>query len=267
MANPLGCVVIPATADVGRVSLFGENQALNDVKWVAKPDKQRFNHAHDLFITFIMNAIMTYVMYNVKHQSGVQMKISRERVVENRRRILDSAARLFRERGFEGVTVAEIMNDAGLTHGAFYGHFASKDELMAQAFHHVLTPHADKPPLSTDLHTFARNYLSVKHRDNVGDGCLFSSLGSEAARASSEARHILTESVRSQIANFSKSAPGQTPDEKRQAAVGSWAAMIGAITLSRLVDDDALSDQLLADTQAWLTTHCDERDESVEKSN
>jgi TetR/AcrR family transcriptional repressor of nem operon len=182
------------------------------------------------------------------------MKISREHVAENRKRILESAARLFRERGFEGVTVAEIMNDAGLTHGAFYGHFSSKNDLIAQALNHVLTPRVDGPVLPADLNDFTHHYLDVSHRDNPGDGCLFSSLGTEAVRASKEARHALTKSVRSQIENFSKSAPGRTAAERRQAAVGSWAAMIGAMMLSRLVDDEVLSDQVLADTQSWLAS-------------
>jgi TetR/AcrR family transcriptional regulator, transcriptional repressor for nem operon len=71
-------------------------------------------------------------------------------------------------------------------------------------------------------------------------------------RASVETRHALTESVRRQVRTFSESAPGSTADERRQAAVGSWAAMIGALLLARVVDDPVLSDQLMADTRAWL---------------
>jgi TetR/AcrR family transcriptional regulator, transcriptional repressor for nem operon len=180
------------------------------------------------------------------------MKISKEQVAENRLRILDAAARMFRERGFEGVTVAEVMNAAGLTHGAFYGYFTSKDDLIVQAFEHVLTPQPGKAALPGDLMEFAAAYLSDEHRDCPGGACLFSSLGTEAARASGEARHTLTDSVRSQIENFSHSAPGRTAKERRQAAVGSWAAMIGTVLLARIVDDAELSDQLMADTRAWL---------------
>jgi TetR/AcrR family transcriptional repressor of nem operon len=176
------------------------------------------------------------------------MKISKEQVADNRKRILDAAARLFRERGFEGVTVAQSMNAAGLTHGAFYGHFASKDDLIAQAFAHVLAT-GEHP---TDMKAFAALYLSAAHRDDPGGACLFSSLGTEAVRTSREARHALTESVRSQIRKFGESAPGKTAEERRQAAVGSWAAMIGTVLLARIVDDPALSDQLMADTLAWL---------------
>lgn len=182
------------------------------------------------------------------------MKISREQVAENRQRILEAASRMFRERGFEDVTVAEVMNAAGLTHGAFYGHFTSKDDLIAQAFAHVLTPPADEsaPRLPDDLKEFAAIYLRAAHRDDPGSACLFSTLGTEAVRASGEARHTLTLSVQNQIEKFSRSAPGETADERRQAATGAWAAMIGAVMLARIVDDPVLSDQLMADTKEWL---------------
>ncbi|WP_442782469.1 TetR/AcrR family transcriptional regulator [Collimonas fungivorans] len=180
------------------------------------------------------------------------MKISREQVAENRTRILDAAARLFRERGFEGVTVAQIMNAASLTHGAFYGHFTSKDDLIVQACAHVLTP-PEGDPHPQRMADFAAQYLSAAHRDDPGCACLFSTLGTEAVRAGDDVRHAMTESVRRQLEKFSQSAPGQTAEERRRAAVGSWSAMIGALMLARLVDDAELSDRLLADTLAWLT--------------
>lgn len=180
------------------------------------------------------------------------MRISREQVVENRGRILDEAARMFRERGCDNVTVADVMKAAGLTHGAFYGYFASKDELIAQTFAHVLTPSPDRPAYPKDLNMFAALYLRPEHRDDPGSGCLFSSLGCEAARGSVEARHEMTASVRRQIEGFSASAPGRTAAERRQAATGKWAAMIGAVMLARIVDDEALSDQLMSDTLAWV---------------
>jgi TetR/AcrR family transcriptional repressor of nem operon len=180
------------------------------------------------------------------------MKISREQVAENRKLILDAAARMFRERGFEGVTVAEIMKAAGLTHGAFYGHFTSKDDLLAQSFAHVLAPYSGADAPAIDLAKFADGYLSHEHRDDLGNACLFSSLGQETMRASDDARNTMTESARRQIKNFSNSAPGANETERRQTATGHWAAMIGAVTLSRLVNDPALADQMLEDVRVWL---------------
>ncbi|MDB5804180.1 MAG: Transcriptional regulator, TetR family [Betaproteobacteria bacterium] len=181
------------------------------------------------------------------------MKISREQVAKNRETILKEASRLFRERGFDGVTVAEVMTAAGLTHGAFYGYFDSKEDLIAQAANHVLTPKdgvrgADRVGMAI----YADNYLSAAHRDELGDACLFSSLGTEAVRGSGDLRHALTESLRGQIDSFSSSAPGKTAEEKRRAAIGSWSAMIGAVILARIADDPALSDEVLRETRAWI---------------
>src|SRR5215211_1568681 len=106
--------------------------------------------------------------------SEAAMRVSREQVAENRRKILEAAGRLFRERGFEAVTVAEVMQAAGLTHGGFYRHFKSKDDLIAQTLAHAL---ADDAAGETDLARYARDYLSPAHRDNVTGGCPVAGLG------------------------------------------------------------------------------------------
>lgn len=180
------------------------------------------------------------------------MKISREQVAENRKAILEAGARLFRERGFDGVTVAEVMQAAGLTHGAFYGYFTSKDDLVVQAFGHVLGTQASDGSTPEKLTEVAARYLHPAHRDDPGHGCLLAALGSESSRASADVRHTLTGNVRERIALFSKDAPGKTAEEKRRAAIGSWSAMVGAVTLARLVDDAELSDAILEETLAWL---------------
>jgi len=177
------------------------------------------------------------------------MKVSRDQMAENRRRILDAASRLFRARGFEAVTVAEVMKAAGLTHGGFYGHFKSKDDLIAQALAHVLTEGA---PDELDLARYATNYLSPVHRDDLACGCPVAALGGETIRQSPEARAAMTQGLRRQIERLSQSAPGTDATEKRQAAIGSWAAMVGAIVLARLSDDQTLSDEVLTQTRAWI---------------
>jgi TetR/AcrR family transcriptional repressor of nem operon len=179
------------------------------------------------------------------------MKVSREQVVENRRRILDAAAQLFRERGFEKVTVAEIMSAAGLTHGGFYGHFDSKETLINAAMAHEQTSRRSRPPLENAAH-YADSYLSGQHRDNIGASCPFSSLGTEAARGSPEVRHTLTESLRRWVDAFSASSEGATPHERRQNAIATVSAMVGGMVLARLVDDDRLSDEMLAAVRASL---------------
>lgn len=177
------------------------------------------------------------------------MKVSREQVAENRRLILDAAARLFRDRGIDGVTVAQIMAAAGLTHGAFYGHFKSKDDLVAQACAHAL-PASREDVVIAD---YAAAYLSGEHRDNRGGGCVFAALGSEAVRGGPDMRRTLTAAVRAQLDRLTRTAPGKTPAARRQAAITAWAAMVGAVTLARLVDDETLSDEILDATKAGLS--------------
>ncbi len=179
------------------------------------------------------------------------MKISKEQVAENRERILEAAARLFRERGFEKVSVAEVMAAAGLTHGGFYGHFASKDHLVAQSCHHALEQSAAKATKKS-LRAYGETYLSTAHRDDPGTGCVFAALGSEATRAPEQTRHALTQSLQRQLDYFGKVAPGKTAAARRRAAIAGWSSMVGALMLSRLVDDPELSDELLRETRLAL---------------
>jgi TetR/AcrR family transcriptional repressor of nem operon len=177
------------------------------------------------------------------------MRVSREQVAENRRTILEAAGRLFRERGFESVTVAEIMQAAGLTHGGFYGYFDSKEELIAGALADVL---AKRPEPSGDLAAYAAGYLSRTHRDNRGGGCPTAALAGETIRLRGGARTEMTTGLKRQIERLSRIAVGETAADKRQAAIGGWAAMVGAMILARVSDDPVLSEEILTETQAWL---------------
>lgn len=173
------------------------------------------------------------------------MRVSRETVAQNRVRILEAAGRLFRERGFEDVSVAEIMKAAGLTHGAFYGYFASKDALIAETLG-TLTSKPSREAVAPAL--YAARYLSPEHRDDRAGGCPVAALATEAARQAPEVRASLTEGLRRQIDRLD---PGGTPTG-RQEAIGSWAAMVGALVLARISDDPALSDEVLAATRALI---------------
>ncbi|MBI1202736.1 MAG: TetR family transcriptional regulator [Rhodopseudomonas sp.] len=179
------------------------------------------------------------------------MKVSKEKVAEHRAHILDAAGRLFRERGFDAVTVAEIMKAAGLTHGAFYGYFPSKEALVAEAVGTALTPSAAAPS-SAWIAAYADSYLSAEHRDNRDDCCMFSAVGTEAARGSPELRQVMTQSTRRQLDRFTAAAEGDSAQDKRRAAIVTWSAMVGAMVLARIVDDPALSDEILTQTRAAL---------------
>ncbi|WP_027136129.1 TetR/AcrR family transcriptional regulator [Geminicoccus roseus] len=177
------------------------------------------------------------------------MKVSREQMLENRRRILEAASRLFRDKGVAAVTVAEVMKAAGLTHGGFYGHFQSKDELVAWTVEHALAANLAG---EVELAEFARSYLSPRHRDERAGGCATVALGPETIRQTPEARAAMTRGLRRQIERLARTAPGADEAARRQAAIGSWAAMVGALLLARISDDSDLAEEILGETKAWI---------------
>ena len=179
------------------------------------------------------------------------MKVSREQAAQNRERILDAAAKLFRERGFEGIGVADLMKAVGLTHGGFYGHFSSKEDLMAQACARALTrslelwsKRADTAP-HDPLLSIAGGYLSSKHRDNPGAGCVLAALGPEASRQGPGVRRAVTGGLRSAIEFFATLVGGNSKAARRQRAVSVYASLVGAMVMARAVDDRALSQEIL----------------------
>ena len=177
------------------------------------------------------------------------MKVSREQMEENHRRILDAASRLFRDKGFEAVSVAEVMKAAGLTHGGFYGHFTSKDDLVAQTLVHVLAAGSGG---EGDPRSYIGDYLAPRHRDNAAGGCPIAGLAADVRRQTPAARLAMTEGIRSQIERLSRGRPELSAAERRRAAIGSWAAMVGAVILARAIDDPVLSDEVLEQTRAWI---------------
>jgi TetR/AcrR family transcriptional repressor of nem operon len=176
--------------------------------------------------------------------------VSREQVTENRRTILEAAGRLFKERGFETVTVAEIMKAAGFTHGGFYGYFTSKDELIAEVLADAMSQTTTGPV--GDLATYVTSYLTPTLRDDRARGCPTAAFAAEAIRQTDSARAEMTTGIKQQIERFSRVASGDTPAEKRRTAIGSWSAMVGAMILARASDDRALSDEVLDQTRVWL---------------
>lgn len=177
------------------------------------------------------------------------MKVSREQMAENRIRILETAGRLFRERGFDAVTVSEVMKAAGLTHGGFYGHFDSKDDLIAQAVAHSLTPSG---AATGDLGAWMDAYLSPFHRDRAATGCPSAGIAGLLPHQSPAARSAMTEGLRGQIDRLTDSFGTPDGGDARTAAFGSWSAMVGAMILARAIDDPELSDEVLHRTRAWI---------------
>ena len=198
---------------------------------------------------------MMSIIYTVKQRydtiEDARMKVSREQAAQNREHIIEAAAQLFRERGFEGIGVAGLMKKAGLTHGGFYGHFASKDELIAEASARALMgslakwqERADRAP-ADPLSAIADSYLARSHRDNPGMGCLLAALGPDIARQGPAVRHVVTDYLRSAFDLLAKLIPGRTKAARRQKAIGSYATLVGTMILARAVDDPALSREIL----------------------
>jgi len=176
------------------------------------------------------------------------MKVSREQVAENRQAILAAAGQLFREKGFDAVGVAEVMNAAGLTHGGFYGHFESKDDLIAQTVAHLL----ERASKDGDFKSFVERYLTAKHRDNAGSGCPTAALAAATRQQSVKTREVMTSALRGHIDTLSKKVDGGRAAARRRAAIGSWSAMVGAMILARAVDDPDFADEILDETRTWI---------------
>jgi TetR/AcrR family transcriptional regulator, transcriptional repressor for nem operon len=180
------------------------------------------------------------------------MKVSRIQAAENRERILDVATKLFRERGIDGIGVADLMEAAGLTHGGFYGHFKSKEDLVAQACARAVqrmrqnwTQIIEQAP-GNPLNALAGIYLTPKHRDNVGRGCAMAALGSEIARQGSTVRRAFTDELKPFFDYLSRIVEGGSSRLRRQKALATYASLVGALIVSRAVDDSDLSDEILA---------------------
>ncbi|HJZ77901.1 MAG TPA: TetR family transcriptional regulator [Vicinamibacterales bacterium] len=183
------------------------------------------------------------------------MRVTREQAAANRERVVEAASMLFRRHGFDGVGVADIMNAAGLTHGGFYGHFASKEDLAAEACAHS---HADpwpawmEAPPEQRLAGIVRSYLTPHHRDNRTGGCLFAALGSDVGRQPRSVRRAFTKRVRAKIDLLRAVVSGRSAAARRERALATLAGLVGALILSRAVDDRALSDEILEAAAATL---------------
>ena len=173
------------------------------------------------------------------------MRVSRKKAAENRDRIVETASRMFREGGFEGVGVDAIMKRAGLTHGGFYGHFGSKDDLVAEAVTRALERGAENLGRYRNLRDLVAEYLSQHHYADRANGCAIAALGSDMVRQGEGVRRGLTAHVRVQLDRFARLLKEGTAARRRKRAIATLAGMIGALTLARAVDDPALSKEIL----------------------
>jgi TetR/AcrR family transcriptional regulator, transcriptional repressor for nem operon len=177
------------------------------------------------------------------------MKVTKAQAQANRARVVETASTLFRERGYDGVGVADLMAAAGFTHGGFYKHFRSKADLMAES---AACGMAQIAALSAgaNILDFVRLYISRKHRDARATGCTMAALGADAARQPEEVRATFAAGIESMLAALSREGtPLETADagEARAKSLDILAHAVGAIVLSRACPDDSpLADEILA---------------------
>jgi AcrR family transcriptional regulator len=164
-------------------------------------------------------------------------------------RIVEAAARAIRRSGYRGTGVADIMKDAGLTHGGFYAHFESREAMLAEAADRAgaesvatLERIAAGAPPEKALETLMRAYLSKEHLQSVESGCPMAALGSEMPRQAPEVRRAATRRIKEAIDLVARQLPEWGKPGAHEQALATLSTMVGAMVLARAVDDPKLSD-------------------------
>lgn len=179
------------------------------------------------------------------------MRVSRQQAEENRQTVIDVASRLFREHGFDGIGLKDLMAGAGLTQGAFYKQFESKDDLAAQASRRALESASSRWSAAAEsspqdpLSAVIDFYLSMGHRAEKTDGCPVVALGSDAARQGPDVKASFEAGIKKyleMLASWVGKADGAEPDSKAMAILST---MVGAVLLSRAVNDEQMSKRFL----------------------
>lgn len=181
-----------------------------------------------------------------------------------RGRILETASSAIRSRGIGGIGVAEIMEAAGLTHGGFYAHFGSKDDLVAQAITFAseqtlsrLAKAADKAAPGEKLQAVTDEYLSEHHCKHPESGCLVAALGPELARGQGPANQAFGKAVRARLAYLEELSNEKTKAKSRRQAAGAYATMVGALIIARAMGDAGDAEKYLAQVRRFLRDSLD----------
>jgi TetR/AcrR family transcriptional repressor of nem operon len=179
------------------------------------------------------------------------LRKSRAEAAQTRRRIVEVAAREFRKNGIVATGLNDLMKAAGLTHGGFYKHFESKDQLVAEACAAAADAAIANCALETPptIKAAVAAYLSTRHRDHPGSGCPLAAIGSELSRTDKKTREAATAGFKRLVAALE--GKSKTPDARRR-ALAAVATMIGALTMSRVVTDSGLSAEILSAAEKSL---------------
>jgi TetR/AcrR family transcriptional regulator, transcriptional repressor for nem operon len=173
----------------------------------------------------------------------------REHKQVTRQRIIERAGRRFKRDGIDGSGISTLMSDAGLTNGAFYAHFESKDDLVANVvadqLHTQVNSYATLRPGREGLEDFVREYLSPEHRDNPGEGCPSAALLDEIGRCGDGAKDSYTDGARAIVEELAARLAPADPQSARGKAIGLFAMAVGTLQLSRALSDRRFSDEVL----------------------
>jgi len=181
------------------------------------------------------------------------MRYSREHKLETHARIVKRASVRLREKGAHGVGVADLMKDAGLTHGGFYAHFDSREALVIEAFAYAMDRSterwrklAEQTPPQKRLAAIVDSYLTKVHRDDPGHGCAVPALGAEIARESPKTRKAFAAKLEQMIETLAEQVPDLPRKAARKQAMAMVATMMGTLVLSRIAGNGDFSDEILA---------------------
>lgn len=188
--------------------------------------------------------MITVMRKSIAHTRTAAKEASHERIVA-------AAARAIRRSGYDGTGVADIMKEAGLTHGAFYAHFASREAMLAEAADRAgaeanaaaVNVVAAVPPEQA-LQAILRTYLSKEHQDAIETGCPTSALGSEMSRQSPEVRRVATRRIKEMVDLVARQLPDWGQPSAHERALVTVATMVGTLILARAVDEPALANAL-----------------------
>jgi TetR/AcrR family transcriptional repressor of nem operon len=173
-------------------------------------------------------------------------------------RIIEIASRRLREKGLEGIGVADLMKEAGLTVGGFYKHFASRDEMVAEAMKlafgswEAKVRSEGRAPADIPIAEYSANYLSEVHRNDVSGGCPFAALTADLARSDRKCRSLATEQLKTNLENMTNRMSAGDEAEARRKAIIVSCLMSGALGLARIADDEKLSDEILETARAFV---------------
>jgi AcrR family transcriptional regulator len=175
-------------------------------------------------------------------------RYGKEHKQATRRRIIEAAGRRFKKDGIDGSGIATLMKDAGLTNGAFYAHFESKEDLVAAVVADQLREQRERfhaQPLNDGVEQFVRGYLSVAHRDNPDDGCPSAALLNQIGRGTDATRQAYTDGLLVIIDDIAAHLAPDDPRSARGKTLSLFAMMIGTLQLSRAIADRQLADEIL----------------------